>query len=79
MFFFYASLIIALACSIITERTLVGYNNIHWLLKLGVFTLCFLAWFTPAILSVIRRRMWFNDAFYNFCADVGYFFFGLFS
>ncbi|MDO4183768.1 MAG: metallophosphoesterase [Rhodospirillales bacterium] len=76
MFFFYASLIIAIACSIITERTLVGYNDVHWSIKLGTFLLFLAMWFTPATLSVIRRRMWFNDAFYNFCADFGYICFG---
>ncbi len=76
MFFFYASLVIAVACSLITERTLVGYNNVHWAIKLGVFLIFLAAWFTPATLSIIRRRMWFNDAFYNFCADFGYICFG---
>lgn len=76
MFFFYASLIIALACSIITEKTLVGYNNFGWPIRSVVFAFFFISWFIPVILSVIRRRLWFNDTIYNFCADIGYILFG---
>jgi predicted MPP superfamily phosphohydrolase len=76
MIFFYASLIIAISCSLITERTLVGYNNIRSSLKALVFIMFMVAWTTPVLLSVIRRRMWFNDTIYNFLADFGYLCFG---
>lgn len=76
MFFLYASLIIALACSIITQRTLVGYNNVHWSVKLLVFLVCFGAWAAPLTLGIIRRRMWLSGEPYNLLSNFGYVCFG---
>lgn len=76
MFFLYASLIIALACSVITQRTLVGYNNVHWSVKLLVFLVCFGAWAAPLTLGIIRRRMWLSGEPYNLLSNFGYVCFG---
>lgn len=76
MFFLYASLIIALSCSVITERTLVGYNNVHWLVKLLVFFVCFGAWAAPLTLGIIRRKMWLSGEPYNLLCNFGYVCFG---
>lgn len=76
MFFLYASLIIALACSVITQRTLVGYNHVHWSVKLLVFLICFGAWTAPLILGIIRRRMWLAGEPYNLLSNLGYICFG---
>ncbi len=76
MIFFCASLIIAVSCSLITERTLVGYNNIHVFVKFLVFLLFLIAWSTPAILGTIRHHMWLEGKLYNILADFGYICFG---
>ncbi|MBR1648569.1 MAG: metallophosphoesterase [Alphaproteobacteria bacterium] len=76
MFFIYASLIIALACSVITERTLVGYGNHHWTVKLGVFIIFLSAWLAPLTLGFARRHGWFGDEMYSRFDRIGYMCFG---
>lgn len=76
MFFLYASLIIATACSVITQRTLVGYNHVHWLLKLAVFGVFFASWCAPLILGILRRKMWLETELINFLTPLGYICFG---
>ena len=72
MFFVYASLIIALACSVITERTLLGYNNVHWSIRIFVFLLLASAWLSPVIINVLRRKMLLDGQVFNSFSNIGY-------
>ena len=76
MFFVYASLIIALACSVITERTLLGYNNVHWSIRIFVFLLLASAWLSPVIINVLRRKMLLDGQVFNSFSNIGYACFG---
>lgn len=76
MFFLYASLIIATACSVITQRTLVGYNHVHWTVKLLTFFVFFCAWTAPLTLGIIRRKMWIVGETYNLLHNLGFIAFG---
>ena len=76
MFFVYASLIVALACSVITERTLLVYNNVHWAIRTVVFLLLISAWLSPLIINVLRRKMLLDGPIFNSFSNIGYACFG---
>ena len=53
MFFFFASLIIAIACSAITIKTLVGYSDLRLAYKILISVLIILGWFAVSIMHVL--------------------------
>ncbi len=75
MYFFVASIIIAVACSVITIRTLVGYTSMKFKYKLACSLLILAGWFAPALVGILRRSG-LNGWLYSFLADTGYFLFG---
>ncbi len=76
MYFIVLSLTVALAGSLISARTLCGYNNISLWSKILVFFLLLVAWTMPAILGVIRSKGWVDGELYNILSLCGYFLFG---
>ncbi len=54
MFFFFAFVIVAIACSIISIRTLVGYSDIKKIYKISIATLVVVGWFAPLIIKLIE-------------------------
>ncbi len=58
MFFFFASLIIAIACSVITIRTLVGYSDLRMVYKIVVSVFIVLGWFAPLTVHFLRAQTW---------------------
>lgn len=54
MFFFFAALIIAIACSAITIKTLVGYTDLKFIWKFLISTVIVAGWFGTLIIQVIR-------------------------
>lgn len=76
MYFIIATLIIAVACSLITVRVLVSYNDFGITFKLLVGLLVTMAWFMPPILHFIRRNVPLRAETYSLISAVGYTLFG---
>ena len=53
MFLFFAALIIAIACSAITIKTLVGYSDLKLFYKIPAAILIVLGWFAPLIMWLL--------------------------
>lgn len=56
VFFFFAALIIAIACSVITIKTLVGYSDMKMVYKILVSAVIVLGWFSILIMQFIRSH-----------------------
>ncbi len=56
--FFLVALIVGFACSIITIRTLVGYNDLRRIYKIVISSLIVLGWFAPLIMGFLRSQTW---------------------
>lgn len=54
MFFFFATLVIALACSIITSRTLVGYIDVRFKHKVAIVATIVAGWFSFFIVRFLH-------------------------
>ncbi len=76
MYFIVATLIIAVACSLITVRVLVSYNDFGLLVKLLVGFIVTVSWFMPPILHFIRRNLPVSAETYSLISAVGYTLFG---
>lgn len=76
MSFFIASVIVAVSCTMISFKTLVGYGGFHVVSKLMVLTLLVLGWFAPVWVSALRRSSLGNSEIYNLASLFGYFLFG---
>lgn len=72
MFFFIAGFIVALACSVITIRTLVGYSDLRMIYKILVGTIIALGWFSIIILGFIRKHNILPTEIYTVLANVLY-------
>ena len=75
--FMIGALIIAIAASAISVKTLVGYTEMRSVYKILISLLIVSAWFAPVIVSVIRATAWGNTRFFAYVSDVGYFLFGI--
>ena len=75
--FMIGALIIAIAASAISVKTLVGYTEMRSVYKILISLLIVSAWFAPVIVSVIRAAAWGNTRFFAYVSDVGYFLFGI--
>ena len=71
--FMIGALIIAIAASAISVKTLVGYTEMRSVYKILISLLIVSAWFAPVIVSVIRATAWGNTRFFAYVSDVGYF------
>ena len=74
--FFLAGLIVAVACSIITIRTLVGYTDLKLVYKLIVCTVVVLGWFAFLIVGFIRKYNILNAEAYPIVANGLYYLMG---
>lgn len=54
MLFYVAALIVALACSTITIKTLVGYSSLKLIHKIIVSSIIIIGWFAPLIIGLFR-------------------------
>lgn len=61
--FMIGALIIAIAASAISIKTLVGYTEMRSVYKILISLLIVSAWFAPVIVSVIRATAWGNIRF----------------
>ena len=55
MYFFFAALVIAIACSAITIKTLVGYSGMKFVWKIVVSAIIVAGWFGTLIIQFVRR------------------------
>lgn len=55
MFFFFAALTIAIACSVITIKTLVGYSDMKPIYKILVSAVIILGWFAFIIMHLVQK------------------------
>lgn len=76
MSFFIASAIVAVSCTLISFKTLVGYGSFHTLSKIMVLAVLVLGWFAPVWVSALRRSPLGGSEIYNFASTLGYFLFG---
>ncbi len=77
MFFLVASLILTIACSTITIRTLVAYTDMKFIYKLAISILIILGWLSPVIVNFCRKQFSLQGVFYDALTYGGYFMFGL--
>ena len=76
MFFYVAALIIPLACTVITIKTLVGYSSLKPLSKVIVSLLIAVSWFAPAIIGLLRMLIQTDSTEFNIISYVGFTMFG---
>lgn len=72
MFFFLAGLIVAIACSIITIRTLVGYTDLNIVYKVLVSLVIISGWFAFMIVSIIRKNDLLSPELYTIVSGILY-------
>lgn len=77
MYFVIASIIIAAACSVISIKTIVGYNDYGWFIKSLISFLIVLGWVSPLLIAWIRNNDFISGDFYNIVSYAGYYLFGL--
>ena len=76
MFFLVASLILTIACSTITIRTLVAYTEMKFIYKLAISILVILGWLSPVIVGFCRKQFALQGLVYDALTYGGYFLFG---
>lgn len=76
MYFIIASAIIAIACSAITIKTLVGYSDIKRKYKWAVGVLVVIGWTAPIWVNIVRKFNFLSGDNYALFAETGYFLFG---
>ena len=76
MFFLVASLILTIACSTITIRTLVAYTEMKLVYKLAISILIILGWLSPVIVNSCRKKFALQGLGYDVVTYGGYFLFG---
>ena len=73
--FMIGALIIVIAASAISVKTLVVYTEMRSVYKILISLLIVSAWFAPVIVSVIRATAWGNTRFFAYVSYVSYFLF----
>ncbi|MBO5443711.1 MAG: metallophosphoesterase [Alphaproteobacteria bacterium] len=76
MYFIIAGVVIALACTVITVRTLVSYSDIRLPGKLVIGFMVAYGWFAPFIIAGVKKYALLSSEIYNLFAPVSYFLFG---
>ena len=76
MSFYFAALIIAISCSAITIKTLIGYNPIQKKYKFFIAIFLLLSWFAPVVIGTVKTYNPLSINVYNHIADYGYYMFG---
>lgn len=76
MYFAIAALVVALACSTITIRTLIGYSDFRPWAKIAISMFILLGWFAPVIIRGARDVIWLGGENFTVISRVGYFMFG---
>lgn len=76
MFFYVAALIIPLACTVITIKTLVGYSSLKPFFKAVISVLITVSWFAPAIIGLLRMLIQTDSTEFNIISYVGFTMFG---
>ncbi len=71
-----AFLTVALAGSLISARTLCGYNQISLVWKIVIFFLLFACWLMPAFMMAMRGQEWLPPEIFNRLSTACYFLFG---
>lgn len=77
MLFFALSLIVGLACSVITIKTLVGYTEMKRIYKVLIGFAVAAGWFAPFITAIIRRRGWLSPAAFASFSQTAFLLFGV--
>lgn len=70
--FFVAYLIIAIACSSITIKTLVGYSDMKIINKILISLIIVFGWVSPLIITALRKCHGVNPSIYSAISNVGY-------
>ncbi len=76
MLFYLSVLIIFVACSAITIKTVVGYSGFNLTTKIWLAFLVLLGWFSPLLLCGLSGIHELNDNVYNIISYAGYTLFG---
>lgn len=76
MYFIIASIIIAVSCSAITIKTLVGYNSFSIWIKLFISLLVSWGWFAPVLVFWLRKTEFFSAEVLKFLSIISYTMFG---
>ena len=76
MFFIIAVLIIAVACSAITIKTLVGYAAIRLAYKIAISAIILLGWFSLPIVGLLRKADLLNQTAYMLVSNGLYYLLG---
>ena len=72
MFFFLAALIIAISCSAITIKTLVGYSSIRFVYKILISVMIVLGWFAVSVMHFLGMLNINNDAVFGILSNLLY-------
>lgn len=75
--FLILSLIVGVACSLITIRTLTSYTEMRAVWKGVIAVLTAVGWFAPFIIAIVRRYGWLSGGAYVMFTQIAYFLFGL--
>lgn len=72
MFFFIAAVIIAIACSAVTIKTLVGYSDIKFIYKLLISIVIIFGWFAASVMYLLGTIEGLHGVLYNVLSHVMY-------
>ena len=76
MFFIVASLIISIACSVITLRTLVGYSDMKKSIKVVLSMIVLMGWFSSIFVRLLKHSAIISDNVYSVLYTTSYTLFG---
>ncbi len=76
MLFYLATLILLLSCATITIKTVVGYNNFRFSVRIWIVFLIVLGWFSPLIISGLSGIYEIGTTWFNVISYFGYTLFG---
>lgn len=77
MYFLIGAVVVALACSLITIRTLVGYSDVKFYKKILIGLFILYGWFSPFIVGAVRKFNLLSGSDYDIFSRTSYFLFGL--
>lgn len=77
MGFYIAAIIIGLACSVITIRTLVSYSDTKLYKKILISITVLYGWLAPFTVGMVRKYSFFQDETYTYFSNISYYLFGL--
>ncbi len=77
MSFFIAAVIIGLACSVITIRTLVSYSDVKFYKKVIISIAVFYGWLAPMTVGMVRKFSLLQGDAYTYFSNISYYLFGL--